>query len=924
MNVFDHIKSSIDTLDFFQSELDLTASGKEYKCICPLHDDTDPSFTVYEKDGEWVWHCHGACNTGGDIFDFTEKKYKLDTHDAITAIADRYNIDIEEQRGQYSREIVSKDDARNTAQKVLVEIRRESEKANEFLKSRGISEKTADKFGIGYNDGTLLSRLQEIIVRSDGKPNGQLMHSIGLAVKKSSVTTITYSSFIGAGKLTFPLYYDGRIGHWHLRSADKDKSRNYQIPKEYREEDILFYNQNRINHEEFYIVEGPFDVIALEDRGYKAIATLGTPGKAQIEYLKMVLQQDVDMPDMQKQINIMMDRDANMAGQIAAKKLASELKDFAKVRVYDLDEGVDIDEHLKKGTVSDLESRPVDKTDGPIVVRNGKYFYRSKKELRAISNFTLSREYVHVDESYNRTYKVRITKGSHKSKLFEWDSSDFASSRNLRQWLGSKGDYIFHGGDAELNTMLEFIYNTESPKVVHLRDGYGDMGNGVWLTSNCVISEGRIIPINDDKIIPVEKDDLPNIISTMHDIKYKIPDESYDIPFIIDSMLKYYPRPWVWMSLGFASAMYFHNYVREEYGEFPILALYGPTMSGKTSLAVIIASLLGAGRAATPSSSSTEKGITRMLATLRGIPVIVNESDRKKVESLVQDVYDRNVYTMAKRTTDNRFRQSQIRTSMILTSETIPRKASVQNRMLLLDFRKIKTTERADVTSEFESWKANGVNRSMNSTWLKEISKYDPKDGLIEDIEHCRKIFVEADRKSDPRTIYNYSVIFGCFRFVARNMGIPKILEDLGIKAYDIHEVLKEFRSGSNNVKHLNSEDRYCKHFFHLVERCNMERLLGDYLRFDSDAKGKFVMFCPTHLFSKIQEIDRRGGNQLDGIGLEDIRAEIKNTLQYEDGKRMRTVDIEGKRKNTSAIKVYLSSLEEQYGITFATLEDHE
>lgn len=66
---FEAIRRQHPIRDFLQSRgYKFDASGK---CRCPLHSERTPSFHVWIPAGENTqrWHCHGACNKGGDIID---------------------------------------------------------------------------------------------------------------------------------------------------------------------------------------------------------------------------------------------------------------------------------------------------------------------------------------------------------------------------------------------------------------------------------------------------------------------------------------------------------------------------------------------------------------------------------------------------------------------------------------------------------------------------------------------------------------------------------------------------------------------------------------------------------------------------------------------------------------------------------------
>ena len=52
------------------ASLKLTRVGNEWKACCPLHDDRNPSFTIF--DGGVRFHCFG-CGAGGDVLDYLQR-----------------------------------------------------------------------------------------------------------------------------------------------------------------------------------------------------------------------------------------------------------------------------------------------------------------------------------------------------------------------------------------------------------------------------------------------------------------------------------------------------------------------------------------------------------------------------------------------------------------------------------------------------------------------------------------------------------------------------------------------------------------------------------------------------------------------------------------------------------------------------------
>lgn len=84
-----------DYRNFYQNHLDgeigkINTSGWTV-CLCPFHDDTNPSMNVnFLQQG--AFKCH-TCNTTGDIFTFIEKQKGLDFKNALKYLADFLNID---------------------------------------------------------------------------------------------------------------------------------------------------------------------------------------------------------------------------------------------------------------------------------------------------------------------------------------------------------------------------------------------------------------------------------------------------------------------------------------------------------------------------------------------------------------------------------------------------------------------------------------------------------------------------------------------------------------------------------------------------------------------------------------------------------------------------------------------------------------
>lgn len=80
--VIEDIKMRASLLDYVR--IPLHRVGQVQQGCCPFHVEKTPSFTVYD-DGSW--YCFGACQEGGDVFNFIMKQYNLSFSDALAELA---------------------------------------------------------------------------------------------------------------------------------------------------------------------------------------------------------------------------------------------------------------------------------------------------------------------------------------------------------------------------------------------------------------------------------------------------------------------------------------------------------------------------------------------------------------------------------------------------------------------------------------------------------------------------------------------------------------------------------------------------------------------------------------------------------------------------------------------------------------------
>ena len=76
----DQLKA-IDLAGFLYRHYGLRANGSGL-VLCPFHEDTKPSLSIFQKNGTWGWKCHG-CGAKGTLIDFIMKKEDIGLPEAV-------------------------------------------------------------------------------------------------------------------------------------------------------------------------------------------------------------------------------------------------------------------------------------------------------------------------------------------------------------------------------------------------------------------------------------------------------------------------------------------------------------------------------------------------------------------------------------------------------------------------------------------------------------------------------------------------------------------------------------------------------------------------------------------------------------------------------------------------------------------------
>jgi len=252
-------------------------AGREFKACCPFHNEKTPSFTINDEKG--FYHCFG-CGAHGDAIRWMTDQRGLGFMDAVKDLAAEAQMEVPAPDPRAAQ----RQEARATLHDVMAAAQDwfvtqfngiEGTPARDYLKNRGISEKTIKEFGFGFAPDSR-GRLKEalsvhgvdqlveaglLIKVDDRDPYDRFRGRLMIPIRDPRGRVIAFGGrILGDGEPKYlnspdtPLFDKGRI----LYNLDKASPASRQTGR------IL-------------VVEGYMDAIALAQAGFEdVVAPLGT------------------------------------------------------------------------------------------------------------------------------------------------------------------------------------------------------------------------------------------------------------------------------------------------------------------------------------------------------------------------------------------------------------------------------------------------------------------------------------------------------------------------------------------------------------------------------------------------------------------------------------------------------------------------
>jgi len=282
-NTIQQITNRIDIIDVVGEFVKLKKRGTNYIGVCPFHNEKSPSFTV--SPAKEIYKCFG-CGKSGNTITFLMEHEKYNYVEALKWLAARYNIEVEEtETSPEQKQLVQTADSlyiiNGFAQKFFADQLFNTEEgkaiALSYLKERGFTEDTIQKFQIGYNPDARDTLTKALLANQFNK---ELLPKTGLVSLRNNDELVDNYR----GRIIFPIHGNtGKVLGFGARVIGKtDRGPKYINTPEneiYSKSKILYgsyFARMAIDKaDECLLVEGYTDVVSLHQAGIENVVASG-------------------------------------------------------------------------------------------------------------------------------------------------------------------------------------------------------------------------------------------------------------------------------------------------------------------------------------------------------------------------------------------------------------------------------------------------------------------------------------------------------------------------------------------------------------------------------------------------------------------------------------------------------------------------
>ncbi|MEK7525974.1 MAG: DNA primase [Patescibacteria group bacterium] len=320
MDQVEEIKSKTDIVGVIGEYVQLTKAGRNYKGVCPFHQERTPSFVVSPE--LQIYKCFG-CAESGDVITFVEKFEGLEFYDALKTLAAKVGIKLTPPKGDKYSEKEKLIEANTMAAKfynyILLNHQEGKEALDYLTNKRNINPETIKEFNLGFapDNPDMLSRF---LINKKGFNKFDL-EKAGLIVFGRGRMFDRFR-----GRIIFPLFdhantcvgLAGRI----LPSIEAKLPKDRHIGKYVNSPETLIYHKSKVlyglnitkseikKQKIALVVEGEVDFLSVWQAGIKNIVAI--KGTALTEQQIKILSRFAD--------TLVLALDSDVAGDAASRR----------------------------------------------------------------------------------------------------------------------------------------------------------------------------------------------------------------------------------------------------------------------------------------------------------------------------------------------------------------------------------------------------------------------------------------------------------------------------------------------------------------------------------------------------------------------------------------------------------------------------
>jgi DNA primase len=348
MSDIDEIKSRLNIVDLIGKNVKLKKAGRNFKGLCPFHNEKTPSFVV--SPDRQIFHCFG-CQKGGTVFDFIMEYHHVDFAEALEDLAELTGVKLTHRPGgtkedNIKTQLFAVNHLASEFYHYLLTKHALGAKGLLYLKNRGVSEKSMKTFSLGYSPNSWDGLYKYLHKKGY---DDEIMEKAGLVLRRGSTGSSErgfYDRF--RGRIMFTLCdHRGNVVGFAGRVLDPDikeaKYINTQETPVYVKSNVVYgldvTKDAILKANEAVLMEGELDVISSFQAGIPNVAAV--KGSAVTEGHVKLLRRFTE--------RLTFALDSDLAGDAAARR-GIEVADAAgmDMRVVTLPSGKDPDDAARE------------------------------------------------------------------------------------------------------------------------------------------------------------------------------------------------------------------------------------------------------------------------------------------------------------------------------------------------------------------------------------------------------------------------------------------------------------------------------------------------------------------------------------------------------------------------------------------------